>query len=205
MRRPPVKKNEMPLLRIVAVLLAGILFFLISCSRPVTTPAEAPSTAPQQSETPAPSQSETAAPSPSPTSTPPPIPTHPPFPSSPVFTVITESLTLNEEGPGTHIPYGSVIFRWANGITEAYDADNNLIFIAKDSETAMLPHPSGPEGPFESPATRIIEVPNGALVDRDESDNKTMRIYLSPQKETLILTIIDKAEDYPLPPEEGPE
>jgi hypothetical protein len=189
----------MPYIRIVAVLLIGILFVPVSCSRPVTSTAETPTTAPGQSQTPIPAQNPTQ--SPSPTSAAAPTPTHPPFPSSPVFTKITESLTLNEEGPGTHIPYGSVIYHWANGITEAYDADNNLIFIAKDSETAMLPHPSGPQGPYESPATRIIEVPNGALVDRDESDNTTIRIYLSPQKEALILTIIDKAEDYPLEPD----
>jgi hypothetical protein len=110
------------------------------------------------------------------------------------FTKITAPLSLNEQEPGTHIPYGSVIYHWANGITEVYGPDNTRIFIAKDSEAAMLPHPSGPQGPYESPATFIYQVPSGAGILKGESDN-IQKVYLNG---ALILTIITKSEDYPL-------
>jgi hypothetical protein len=115
------------------------------------------------------------------------------------FTKITAPLTLNGEEPSTDIPWGSVVYHWANGITEVYGADNNRIFIAKDSEAAMLPHPSAPGQPSESPATFIYQVPSGAHITKGESDNIT-EIYLD---EVLILTVIEKSEDFTVPPRES--
>ncbi len=115
--------------------------------------------------------------------------------SPPQFTKITAPLTLDGTKPGTDIPRGSVVYHWANGITEVYGPDNKRIFIAKDSEAATLPHPSGPKGPFESSATYIYQVPDGTSIRDDGtmgSDN-VIKMYLG---DTLILTIIEKAEDY---------
>ncbi len=116
--------------------------------------------------------------------------------SPPQFTIIDAPLTLDGTKPGTDILRGSVVYHWANGITEVYGPDNNRIFIAKDSEAAMLPHPTPPgstEGP--SPATYMYQVPNGTSIRNEEvvgTDNVT-KCYLG---DTLILTIIEKSEDY---------
>ena len=115
-------------------------------------------------------------------------------PSPIEFTEITAPFTLNGEEPGTDIPWGSVIYHWNNGITEVYGADGNLMLIAKDSEAKMLPHPSGPEGPFESPATYLYQVPSGSHISTDESANTTTVKF----EGKVILTIIGKSEDYPL-------
>jgi|WetSurMetagenome_2_1015567.scaffolds.fasta_scaffold238631_2 hypothetical protein len=186
-------KNNM-LLKISCVLLIGTLLLLPACVSSVAAPSVSLPTTPTSALTSSPPSTYTQSPSPLAV----PTPTHPPFSTNVVFTKITESLTLSDNESGTHIPWGSVIYHWANGITEAYSANNSLIFISKDSEAARLPHPSGPNGPFESPATFIIGVPNGALISSDPSDNTTMRIYLDHINKILILTIITKSEDYPL-------
>ncbi len=51
--------------------------------------------------------------------------------SPPKFTKIDAPLTLNGTEPGTDIPRGSVVYHWANGITEVYGPNNKRIFIAK--------------------------------------------------------------------------
>ncbi len=114
--------------------------------------------------------------------------------SPPQFTKITAPLTRNGTKPGTDIPRGSVVYHWANGITEVYGPTDKLIFVAKDSEAAMLPHPSGPSGPFESPATHMFQVPSGTSSNEEAvgTDNVT-QMYLG---NTLILTIIEKSESY---------
>lgn len=109
------------------------------------------------------------------------------------FKKITAPLSLNEEENATVIPYGSVIIHWANGITEVYGPDNELIFIAGDSEAAMIAAPGG-----HKPATHIYHVPSGAIIDEAalpppwEEDSKITKVYL----DGLILTIIEKAEDW---------
>ena len=123
-------------------------------------------------------------------------PTASPAPSPVEFTKITAPLSLNREKSGTGIPWGSVVYHWANGITEVYGPDNNRLFITKDSEVAMVPHPSGIGQPGESPATHIYEVPSGAHISKGASDN-IMNIYLNG---TMILTIIDISEDFTLLP-----
>jgi len=105
------------------------------------------------------------------------------------FAVITAPLSLNKEANTTHIPHGSVIYHWANGITEVYGPDNNRLFIARDSDAAQVSAPGGP-----SPATHIREVPNGSRISTD--DNIT-RIYLD---DDLILTVIEKSEDFIIQP-----
>ena len=86
----------------------------------------------------------------------------------------------------TVIPHGSVIYHWANGITELYGPDNERLFIARDSEASQPVAPGGPK-----PATHILQVPSGAHVS-DEGDNIT-KVYLG---DATILTIINKSEDY---------
>ncbi len=116
--------------------------------------------------------------------------------SPPQFTKIDAPLTLDGTKPGTDIPFGSVVYHWANGITEVYGPNNNRIFIAKDSEAADIPHPTPPGstgGP--SPATHMYQVPSGTSISNEEvvgTDNVT-KMYLG---NTLILTIIEKSEDY---------
>ncbi|GAH34060.1 unnamed protein product, partial [marine sediment metagenome] len=113
-----------------------------------------------------------------------------------VYKKITAPLSLNKgEENATVIPYGSVIYHWANGITEVYGPDNERIFIARDSEATMIAAPGGLK-----PATHICHVPSGALVDEaglpppwDES-SKITKVYL--KDEGKILTIIEKSEDF---------
>jgi len=106
-----------------------------------------------------------------------------------MFTKVTEPFCVDpEEQHGFHIPQGSVIYHWANGLTEVYGPDNKRILIAKDSLVMGTP-PGGP-----APTTRIYYLPNGASVDTDES-GKITRNYLD---DTLILTIIEKDENYPV-------
>ena len=105
------------------------------------------------------------------------------------FTKVTEPFCVDPEASyGFHIPQGSVIYHWANGITEVYGPDNTRILITKDSLVMHNP-PGGPK-----PTTRTYYVPDGSIGDWDES-TKTDRTYLNG---VLILTIIEKDENYPV-------
>jgi hypothetical protein len=97
-------------------------------------------------------------------------------PPSDEFIKITAPLTVGEapspgepdvyNGYATYIPYGSVVYHWSNGITEVFGPDKKRIFIARDSEAAMIPHstPPGASRPGGSPATRSYQVPSGTLI-----------------------------------------
>lgn len=116
--------------------------------------------------------------------------------SPPQFTKINAPLTLDGTKPGTDIPRGSVVYHWANGITEVYGPDKELVFIAKDSEAAMLPHPTPPgQVASPNPATHAYQVPSGTSIRDDvkEGNDTVTRMYLGNR---LILTVIKKAEDY---------
>ena len=102
------------------------------------------------------------------------------------FAVITAPLSLNKGDNTTYIPHGSVIYHWANGITEVYGPDNHRLFITRDSESASIVAPGGPK-----PATRTFQVPDGAIVANEDSN--TIKITLD---DVLILTIIEKTEDF---------
>ncbi len=111
------------------------------------------------------------------------------------FAVITAPLSLNEEENVTAIPYGSVIYHWANGITEVYDSDNNLLFIARDSEAAIVGAPGG-----FIPATHGYHIPDGSRISTEEDG--TTKIYLDA---ALILTVIESERNNPIrlePPQE---
>ena len=111
-----------------------------------------------------------------------------------MFTKVTEPFSVDPEvSYGFHIPQGSVIYHWADGITEVYGPDNKRILITKDS-LATYQHPGPPGGPFESPTTRGYQLPSGTIGDWDES-TKTDRTYLNG---VLILTVIEKDENYPV-------
>jgi len=105
-----------------------------------------------------------------------------------MFTKVTEPFSIDPEvSYGFQIPQGSVIYHWANGITEVYGPDNKRILITKDSLVMGTP----PEGP--SPTTRIYHV-NSDRGEWDES-TQTQREYLN---DVLILTVIEKTEKFPL-------
>jgi hypothetical protein len=108
-----------------------------------------------------------------------------------MFTKVTEPFSVDPEASyGFHIPQGSIIYHWANGITEVYGPDNKRILITKDSLVMGTP-PGGPK-----PTTRIYDVSNGTSTREDwDESTKTDRIYMD---DTLILTIIEKDENYPL-------
>jgi len=101
------------------------------------------------------------------------------------FAVIKAPLSLNRVDNATYIPHGSVIYHWANGITEVYGPDNNRLFIARDSETASVGAPGG----FKQ-ATHVYHVPDGARISEDDG---ITRVYLN---NSLILTIIEKSENF---------
>ncbi len=107
-----------------------------------------------------------------------------------VFTVITAPLTLDGTKPGTDIPWGSVVYHWANGITEVYGPDNNRIFIAKDSSAAVIIGPGGGRA-----ATHGYQVPSGARIDSQAmvGNDKATKIYMGDR---LIMTIIEKSENF---------
>ena len=105
------------------------------------------------------------------------------------FTKVTAPFTVDPESEGFRIPQGSVIYHWANGITEVYGPDNTRILIAKDAEAAQIPAPGGP-----APATHVYYVPSGTSGGPDES-GKINKNYLD---DALILTIIEKDENYPV-------
>ena len=107
------------------------------------------------------------------------------------------SLYYDKEENATVILYGSVIYHWANGITEVYGPDNNRIFIARDSEATMIATPEGLK-----PATHIYHIPSGALVDEaglpppSDAGSKITKVYRDGTKTLTILTIIEKSEDF---------
>ena len=114
-----------------------------------------------------------------------------------MFTKVTEPFSVDPEAQGGfHIPQGSVIYHWANGITEVYGPDNKRILITKDS-LVKYSHPGPPGGPFESPTTRGYYGPSGTVDVCDESGNINW-IWLEDDTLTLILTIIEKDENYPV-------
>ena len=101
------------------------------------------------------------------------------------FAVINTPLSLNKGDNATYIPHGSVIYHWADGITEVYGPDNNRLFTARDSEATSVGAPGG----FK-PATRVYHVPDGSRILEDDG---ITRIYLD---DSLILTVIEKSEDF---------
>jgi len=110
------------------------------------------------------------------------------------FAIITAPLSLNKEANTTHIPHGSVIYHWANGITEVYDSYNNRLFIARDSEAASVGAPGG----FK-PATHAYHIPDGSRISEEDG---TTKIYLD---DALILTVIEAERNNPIrfePPQE---
>ena len=111
------------------------------------------------------------------------------------FQKITESLSLIQDDEyGTIIPYGSVIYHWANGITEVYGPDTTRIFIAKDSEASKVETPAG----WTVPATQCLGLPSGTypFTCSSEYDGGTITLYFLDDK--LIGTEIEKSENFPV-------
>jgi hypothetical protein len=104
--------------------------------------------------------------------------------------------TLTPTATGLNfILYGSTIIHWQNGITEAFGPDGKRLFIARDSDAAQLPHPSGPNGPFTSPATQILQVPNGAIISA--SSGSPYSWYPVSLNGVVILFVFNSQTSYP--------
>jgi hypothetical protein len=116
--------------------------------------------------------------------------------SPPQYVIIKAGLVFGDDQPGTpgtHIPLGSTIYHWKNKITEVVGPDNSVLFICKDTEVAQIPTPGG--GP--RPATRVYQVPNGAMISSDKNNKSITRIYSGND---VIGTIVQKPEDFPYAP-----
>jgi hypothetical protein len=120
----------------------------------------------------------------------------PPLTSPPQYVIIKAGLIFGDdqpEAPGTYIPLGSTIYHWKNKITEVVGPDNSVLFICKDTEVAQIPTPGG--GP--RPATRVYQVPSGAMISADKNNSSITRIYSGND---VIGTIVEKPEDFPYAP-----
>jgi hypothetical protein len=117
----------------------------------------------------------------------------PPLTSPPQYVPIKAELVFGDDQPGTHIPLGSTIYHWKNKITEVIGPDNSILFICKDTEVAQIPTPGG--GP--QPATRVLQVPNGAKISPDKNNKSITKIYSGND---VIGTIVQKPEDFPYAP-----
>ena len=110
------------------------------------------------------------------------------------FIQITLPLTLiNSDANGTHIPNGSTIYHWANGITEVDLLDGSRFFVSRDSEAVMATSTSGQS----LPATWVYHLPDGTITSTAaaEGDSKSItKMYLNGN---LILTVIVKSGDFP--------
>jgi hypothetical protein len=116
-------------------------------------------------------------------------PTPAPKPAAPVFQIITIGFTLDQSQPvGTLLAYGSVIYHWANGITEVDKPDGTLQLLARDSEAGIPPNPSG----REIPATWIVHYPNNTEIDSTPDYSVTLAHFGNQ----TILTIISLPENY---------
>jgi hypothetical protein len=115
------------------------------------------------------------------------------------FVKVTAPLTLDGTEPGTQIPWGSTVYHWANGITEVYGPDGKRLFIAKDAEAVEWSHPSGPNDSGISPATSILQVPNGSHIDRADVAGADNAITVSANG-SAILTVLTMPEDFPFVP-----
>ncbi len=118
-----------------------------------------------------------------------------------MFTKVTSMLSVDPEDEyGFQIPQGSTIYHWANGITEVYGPDNQRVLITKDSLVNYAhPTPQPAPGtsappPSPSPTSHGYQVPNGARIDH--VSDSLVKIYSADG--TLILTVIDEPESYPL-------
>jgi hypothetical protein len=98
------------------------------------------------------------------------------------LTIIGAPLSLVDDGNGTFIPYGSVIYHWSNGITEAFGPDKTRLWMARNSDARIVHSPGG----GDVPATFVYGVPNGSLIKPDQ-EHAVTRVYLDY---SLILTVI---------------
>jgi len=119
-----------------------------------------------------------------------------------MFTKVTSMFSVDpEDEHGFQIPQGSTIYHWANGITEVYGPDNQRILITKDS-LVNYSHPTPQPAPgtsspprSPSPTSHGYQVPNNSTIDSSEGDT-IIRVYSADG--TLILTVIERPEEFPL-------
>jgi hypothetical protein len=99
------------------------------------------------------------------------------------------------------IPFGSVIYHWANGITEVSGPDGKRVLIAKDSEAGIWAHPIPivlpPATPpsMVTPDTWVIQFSDGSTeVSNVESVTMTTIRYVGYAQQ---LTIVTSPDPYP--------
>jgi uncharacterized protein YjdB len=112
--------------------------------------------------------------------------------SPPQYATVNATLSFGDSQPA-NIPLGSTIYHWKNKITEVVTPDNSILFICKDTEVAQIPTP----GAGLQPATKVIGVPNGAMISSDPDNENITRIYSG---DNLVGTIVTKPEDFPYAP-----
>jgi hypothetical protein len=74
-------------------------------------------------------------------------------------------------GNETYIPYGSIIYHWANGIAEVFGPDGRRILIAKDSEATQMPVPAG----VIAPVTHVFGSDTGTKSTTEEDSTQRRR------------------------------
>ena len=100
------------------------------------------------------------------------------------YVIVTAPFTVSDEQDGYRIPQGSVIYHLANGITEVYGPDGELILKAVDYEASLVPTPGGLRR-----ATHVFHVPNGTHIS---GEGNVQEFHLEG---TLILTVVNYQEE----------
>jgi len=104
------------------------------------------------------------------------------------LTVVTSPFTLIPgDISGTPLSHGSVIYHWANGVTEVVGPDKQPILIALDSEAAKSETSTGVKA-----VTWLYRVPTGTEARLGDTSGTT-GFYLDGK---LILTVVLKNESF---------
>jgi hypothetical protein len=103
------------------------------------------------------------------------------------FTRVLTPFSLTSSGDkDTPIPIGSIIFHWANKVTEVVGPDSRRVLVALDLEASTITTSSGEV----RPVTWIYLLPQGTKTVQGDSRED---FY---QGDRLILSVITKSEDY---------
>jgi hypothetical protein len=95
-----------------------------------------------------------------------------------------------DKNKNTYLPLGSIVYRWDNGITEAFGSNGDRILITKDSECTKITVPAG----ASVPVTRVFSPPDQAIPNYEEYS--TVNITKFRLKSAVVFTIIESKESY---------
>ena len=102
-------------------------------------------------------------------------------------TIVQYGFSFDDNNRSYTLPAGSILFHGPDGITRVFDRNGTQLLVANDS-AGMMPTPGG-----LIPATKVLQVPDGAVVQAD--GNMTHII----QNGTCIGTTII-SDPLPVPP-----